>query len=70
MVRVSKNILEEYSIQEDKRSARIIFKNNKFDKCFFTVVNDYYDLSDWLFIKKIADKISDIIREKLLSKVQ
>lgn len=67
-----KDVVEEHSIQQGERKATIFFRNNQFQRCEFETVNHPYEYSydDWMFLKMIAEKISEIIQEKLKSKVE
>lgn len=49
----------DYFLSEEgsERSARISFVDDKFDHCDYKTKFMKYDLADWEFLQKVADKI-------------
>ena len=70
MIQEVKHLIEHYIIEEINeesknkycaRSAKIIFIDGKFEKVEYSLLNSFYKVEDWKFLKIIAEKIESIM---------
>lgn len=60
-------IIKEVTIQDyTQRRATIIYVDNKFDRCSFSLNSSQYDYDDWMFLKAVAKRIEYEKRLKLV----
>ena len=62
-----KSVIEEYSLVEEItgrscRQANIIIRDGKFETCRYDGLAVTYNLEDWSFLKKVAEKIFKVAK--------
>jgi len=66
-----KQVIEKFTLVETDvigeatgRKAIIFFVDNAFDHCEYTVLDTILTLDDWMFLRKVANKIAELVSQQ------